>query len=96
MPYDVCMSNITIRIDDDLKEKATELFADLGLGMNQAITLFLKASVREQGIPFMLKRRDPNKDTIQAIKELIDMENDPDKYESFSSVEDLMKDLNDH
>ena len=90
------MSNITIRIDDDLKEKATELFADLGLGMNQAITLFLKAAVREQGIPFVLKKRSPNEDTIQAIKELLDMESKPGNHESFSSVEDLMKDLNDH
>ena len=87
------MSNITIRVDDDLKEKATELFADLGLGMNQAITLFLKAAVREQGIPFGLRRNQPSKDTMQAIKELIDMEKHPEKYEYFSSVEDLMKDL---
>ena len=90
------MSNITIRVDDDLKEKATELFADLGLGMNQAITLFLKAAVREQGIPFVLKKRNPNEDTIQAIKELLDMENEAEQYKSFSSVVDLMKDLNDH
>lgn len=87
------MSNITIRIDDDLKDKATELFSELGLGMNQAITLFLKAAVREQGIPFSLKRKSPSKDTIQAIRELIEMENDQERYESFSSVEDLMKDL---
>ena len=87
------MSNITIRIDDDLKDKATDLFNELGLGMNQAITLFLKAAVREQGIPFNLKRKRPGKDTIQAIRELIDMENSQGSHESFSSVEDLMKDL---
>ena len=88
------MSNITIRIDDEIKKQAGELFSDLGLTMNQAINLFLRTAIRQQGIPFELKRTVPNKVTLQAIEELKEMERHPEEYESYHSVEELMKDLN--
>lgn len=42
----------TMRIDPNLKEKANEVFDDLGLNMSTAVNMFLKAVVREQGLPF--------------------------------------------
>ena len=49
--------NVTIRMDEELKAQADELFADLGLNLSTAITLFAKQAVREQRIPFDIKRR---------------------------------------
>lgn len=49
-------SNITIRIDKELKEEAEQLFSDLGLNFTTAITAFVKQSVREQKIPFVISR----------------------------------------
>ena len=46
------MAQVNIRIDDDLKEKADTLFDNLGLNMTTAFTMFVKAAVRHNGIPF--------------------------------------------
>ncbi|MDR0881162.1 MAG: type II toxin-antitoxin system RelB/DinJ family antitoxin [Candidatus Adiutrix sp.] len=48
------MAQINIRIDDALKEKADHLFNELGLNMTTAFNMFLKTTIRHQGIPFAL------------------------------------------
>ena len=48
------MANINIRIDDDLKKEAETLFEELGLSTTGVLIMFLKACVREQGIPFKI------------------------------------------
>ena len=48
--------NVTIRMDEQLKAQADELFNDLGLSLSSAITMFVKQAVREQRIPFEVKR----------------------------------------
>ncbi len=65
--------NVTLRVDEQLKNQADSLFSDLGLTFNSAMTIFLKQSVREQQIPFILKRDVPNATTLKAIKEVEDM-----------------------
>ncbi len=54
-------TNITIRMDEELKKQAKELFSDLGLNMTTAFTVFAKQAVREQKIPFMLSKKTPIK-----------------------------------
>ena len=46
------MAQVNIRIDDDLKERADALFEDLGLNMTTAVNIFVRATVRQGGIPF--------------------------------------------
>lgn len=48
--------NVTLRIDEQLKKQADELFSDFGLSLNSAMTMFIKQSVREQRIPFEISR----------------------------------------
>ncbi len=84
-------TNISIRIDENLKKEGEELFADLGLTMSSAFIAFVKQSVREQRIPFVLSRAVPNSRTIQAIE---DVKNNINVSKSFHSVQDLMDDLN--
>ena len=45
-------SNISIRIDSELKEKANALFKKLGLNMTTAISIFLQMSINNEGLPF--------------------------------------------
>ena len=47
-------TSITIRMDEDLKRQAETLFDDLGMNMTTAFTVFAKAAVRQQKIPFEL------------------------------------------
>jgi DNA-damage-inducible protein J len=46
------MAQINIRIDDNLKEQAETLFAELGLNMSTAFNIFIRQSIRQGGIPF--------------------------------------------
>lgn len=48
------MSQISFRIDDDLKRSAEQVLNDIGLPMSAAITVFLKKVSRERRIPFEL------------------------------------------
>jgi len=45
-------TSVTVRMDADLKKQAETLFEDMGLTMTTAITLFTKAVVRQNKIPF--------------------------------------------
>ena len=47
-------TNINIRVDSDIKNKAQNLFLALGLDMTSAINIFLRQSIRKNGIPFEL------------------------------------------
>ncbi len=50
-------SNVTIRIDKDLKDEAEKLFNDLGLTFSGAINIFIRQAIREQGIPFQISKK---------------------------------------
>ncbi|MDO4532949.1 MAG: type II toxin-antitoxin system RelB/DinJ family antitoxin [Coriobacteriia bacterium] len=44
--------NVTIRMDDQLKADADELFDMLGMSFTTAINIFVRQSLREGRIPF--------------------------------------------
>ena len=50
-------SLIQVRVEDDLKKEATELFNELGIDLSNAIRMFLRASVAKGGIPFEIKSK---------------------------------------
>lgn len=86
-------TNITMRMDEDLKAQAEELFADLGLNMTSAFTIFVKQAVREQRIPFTISREIPNDDTLEAIEEVRRMKKNPSIGKSYTDVDEMMKEL---
>ena len=48
-------TNISIRMDADLKAQADALFAELGMNLSTAFNIFVRQSLREGGIPFEVK-----------------------------------------
>ena len=62
-------ATLNIRTDKYVKEQAEQIFNELGLNMTTAINMFLKSTIREQGIPFSLKLDVPNDVTKAAIEE---------------------------
>ena len=48
--------NITIRIDEDTKKQADELFSELGMSISTAFNIFLKQAIREQRLPFTVTK----------------------------------------
>ena len=57
-------STISIRVDEKLKKSFDELCDAIGLSNSAAMTIFMKAAVREQRIPFEL--RTESEDEIRA------------------------------
>ena len=49
------MTNITVRIDEDVKKAAETLFDKLGMSISGAINVFFRQAIREQAIPFQIK-----------------------------------------
>ena len=49
----------SVRLDPELKEEALELFNQLGLTLSSAVNVFLRQSLREQGIPFIVTMDNP-------------------------------------
>ena len=88
------MANINIRIDDQIKKNAENVFSKIGLTPTAAITLFYHQVIRTNSIPFELKANIPNKETLEAIEEVEKMENNSSNAKTFDSVEELMEDLN--
>lgn len=79
---------LNMRVDADLKGQAEAIFTELGLPTSTAITLFLKSVVRCGGLPFSLRL---NNETLRAID---DVNNHRNLSRTFTSVDELMDDLN--
>ena len=45
----------TIRIEPEVKREATAILDELGLSMSTAMNMFLRAVIREGGMPFEMK-----------------------------------------
>ena len=59
-------SNISIRMDSDLKAAAEALYEELGMNLSTAFNIFVRQSLRERGIPFKITEGTPSKETVSA------------------------------
>lgn len=84
--------NLNIRTDKEIKEKAENIFQELGLNMTTAINMFLRTSIRENGIPFDLKIDSVNDETKLAIEKGRKIADDK-TIEGYVSIEELKKAL---
>ena len=48
-------TTVTIRVDEDVKRKFEEFCADVGMNMSVAINMFIRASLKDQRIPFSIE-----------------------------------------
>ena len=53
----MAQTNLTIRIDENVKQEAEILFDKIGLTMSAAINVFFRQAIREQAIPFPLRAK---------------------------------------
>ena len=82
-----------ISIDPKLKENSVALFAQFGLDLSTAISLFLQQSVREQRIPFEIRLEIPNAATKAALAEFEEMKKDKAKYKRHSSFAEILEEV---
>ncbi|MBP3617995.1 MAG: type II toxin-antitoxin system RelB/DinJ family antitoxin [Lachnospiraceae bacterium] len=86
-------SNISIRMDSDLKSAAEALFDELGMSLSTAFNIFVRQSLREGGIPFKITEGRPNQETVAAMLEAERIAKDP-TVKGYNNVDDLFADLN--
>lgn len=77
-----------IRIEENLKKQANELFHQLGMDMSGAMNIFLKQCVLKGGLPFPVELPEYRKEVIEAMEEAKRISQDPNtkRYQSFSEA----------
>lgn len=63
------MATMSIRLSDNDKAAADNLFRKLGITTNAAINMFIKQSIRNQSLPFTPSLETPNDKLIKALEE---------------------------
>lgn len=84
---------MSFRVDKELKQKADELFKNLGMNTSVALNMFLTQSVREQSIPFTPTMKIPNNKLSKALEEVEAIENGKIKAKRYKNFEEILKDL---
>ena len=87
------MANVNVRIDDEIKKEAEDILKRIGITPSAAINMFYIQIIRTASIPFELKADIPNKETLEAIEEIKEMEKHPEKYKSYSSAEEIIDEV---
>ena len=77
-----------VRIDVDIKKKATTLFQTLGLDMSTAVNLFLHQCILRGGLPFQIENPEYNEQTLEAMAEAKRISRDPN-ISGYTDMESL-------
>ena len=85
-------TNISIRMDTELKTEADALFAELGMNLSTAFNIFVRQSLREGRIPFDISLNKPNKETVAAMLEAERIARDS-SVKHYSDVEEALREL---
>ena len=86
-------SAININVDTQIKNEATSILKGLGLNMSTFINMALTQVVKRNGVPFEIVNPTPSKDMIEALMEVNEMINNPEKYPRYSNWNDLKESL---
>ena len=85
-------TNISIRMDTELKAQADSLFAELGMNLSTAFNIFVRQALREGKIPFDISLNQPNSETIVALLEAVKIAKDP-SVKGYTDLDELFEDL---
>lgn len=85
-------TNISIRMDTDLKAQADALFNELGMNLSTAFNIFVRQSLREGRIPFDISLNQPNKETVAAMLEAERIAKDS-TVKGYTDLDQLFTDL---
>ena len=85
-------TNMTIRIDKELKKSVDSLFKNLGTNTNSAINMFLRQCDREQGLVFTPSMAPaPSKELLASLQEIEDYKNGKVQLPTFDTTKELFE-----
>lgn len=85
-------TNITVRMDSDIKKQCEAIYGELGINLTTAINVFLRQSLRAGGFPFDVRLDQPNKEMMAAMLEAERIARDP-PVKRYSDVEEALRAL---
>ena len=85
-------TNISIRMDAELKTQADALFGELGMNLSTAFNIFVRQALREGRIPFEISLNQPNRETVAAMLEAERIAKDP-TVKGYDDLDELFADL---
>lgn len=85
-------TNISIRMDSELKAQADIFFEELGMNMSTAFNIFVRQSLREGRIPFEISLNQPNREAINAMLEAEKITKDQ-SVKGYNDLDELFADL---
>lgn len=84
---------INIRTEEETKKQIEKLFSQFGITVSDAVNMFFRQSLMNNGFPFTPQMPTPNSETLAAMQEVDEMLH-TGSGKRFTSMEDLIKELN--
>ena len=81
-----------VRIDENLKKQAVELFNQLGMDMSSAMNIFLKQCVMRGGLPFAVELPQYKPEVLEAMEEAKRISRDPN-VKGYINLKEMFEDL---
>ena len=81
-----------IRIDEQVKVEATELLEGLGLNLSDAVNMFLRQIILQNGLPFEVKYPKYKLEVIAAMEEARIISHDP-SAKTYTDVSEMFKEI---
>lgn len=85
-------TNISIRMDTELKAAAEELYSELGMNLSTVFNIFVRQSLRECGIPFKITTETSNKKTVASMLEAERIAKNS-SVKGYTNMDDIIADL---
>lgn len=81
-----------IRIEESTKKQAVELLEGLGLNLSDAVNMFLRQVILQNGIPFEVKYPEFKPEVIEAMEEAKRISRDPN-VKGYTNVKQMFKEI---
>ena len=81
-----------IRIDEDLKRQAADLFSQLGMDMSSAVNIFLRQAVLRGGLPFKVELPQLKPEVPEAMEEAKQISRDPN-VKSYTNIREMFQEI---
>ena len=82
-------ANFSMRIEEDKKASLELLYGRLGMTLTEAVKVFFEKSLNVGGIPFDLRMENYSRDTLEALRETLDIEAGRIQAKRYRSVDEL-------
>ena len=86
-------SMIHIRVQPEVKAEVEEILSNLGMTTTEAVNIYLKQIILHCGLPFMVRTPKFSDEMLEAMAEAEEIEKHPENYKSYSSLAEIMEDL---